>query len=414
MQSNSAAIYFDRYAWKTPLFKDWTPESTTAIVIVLPAYNEPELLKAIHSLAACHQPSSTVTLLVLINESVQSNELIVQTNRRVYKEVSGLKSLPPWLTLKVSHLKLPNKKAGVGLARKIGMDEAARWFYLMGKNGVIVCFDADSMCTKNYLMEIEKSFLNQKRHVSITHYEHPLNPSSGIIPYELHLRYYANALSFAGYPKSFQTLGSCIVVDFDTYVKVGGMNTRKAGEDFYFLHKVALSTPIHELKNATIFPSDRLSERVPFGTGRALLGYKKSKQLLTYSIDAFLDLKDYILSNQARILPVEEVGTPRMREFLIQQNFDEALQKINANSGSAGKRQQQLFFNWWDGLRVLKYVHYCRDLGDQMLSPTKAIVTLNEQHWKEEIPSKETELLRWIRSKDRSYNSSNKSFTPAG
>ena len=79
----------------------------------------------------------------------------------------------------------------------------------------------------------------------------------------------------------------------------------------------------------------------------------------------------------------------------------QSLEKIISNSGEKTERQLQMFFNWWDGLRVLKYVHYCRDLGDQMLPPKEALTMLNIHHWKEEIPSDETGLLRWIRLKDR-------------
>src|SRR5207244_2084823 len=54
---------------------------------------------------------------------------------------------------------LPKKHAGVGLARKIVMDEAAWRFSTINKDtGVIVCLDADCMVGKNYLSGIENHF----------------------------------------------------------------------------------------------------------------------------------------------------------------------------------------------------------------------------------------------------------------
>lgn len=58
---------------------------------------------------------------------------------------------------------MPAKKAGVGLARKIGMDEAAFRLNSINQDGVILCFDADSQCQPNYLKEIESHFLNNPK-----------------------------------------------------------------------------------------------------------------------------------------------------------------------------------------------------------------------------------------------------------
>ena len=42
---------------------------------------------------------------------------------------------------------MPAKDAGVGLARKTGMDEALYRFNMLGKpEGIILSYDADSLC----------------------------------------------------------------------------------------------------------------------------------------------------------------------------------------------------------------------------------------------------------------------------
>ena len=56
--------------------------------------------------------------------------------------------------------------------------------------------------------------------------------------YELHLRYYKQALQFTGFPYYYHTIGSAFAVNAEVYCKQGGMNRQKAGEDFYFLQKI--------------------------------------------------------------------------------------------------------------------------------------------------------------------------------
>ncbi len=55
---------------------------------------------------------------------------------------------------------LPRKHAGVGLARKIGMDQAVlRFAAVHNFRGIIVNLDADSVCNKNYFTEILNHFM---------------------------------------------------------------------------------------------------------------------------------------------------------------------------------------------------------------------------------------------------------------
>ena len=100
----------------------------------------------------------------------------------------------------------------------------------------------------------------------------------GIAAYELHLRYHVRVQKWIGFPYAFQTIGSAMAVRAWAYVKQGGMNRRHAGEDFYFLQKISWLGPISELSTVTVFPSPRLSGRVPFGTGKAVGDYIESGQ----------------------------------------------------------------------------------------------------------------------------------------
>ena len=93
---------------------------------------------------------------------------------------------------------LPKKHAGVGLARKIGMDEACwRFQKIRNPRGIIAAFDADSRCEVNYFKAIVEHF-QKKSHIQAAsiYYEHPTqgvdfeeDVYAAIVLYELHLRY---------------------------------------------------------------------------------------------------------------------------------------------------------------------------------------------------------------------------------
>ena len=51
-------------------------------------------------------------------------------------------------------ISLPKKDAGVGLARKIIMDEAFKRFSTLDHNGVIACLDGDCVVQENYIEEL--------------------------------------------------------------------------------------------------------------------------------------------------------------------------------------------------------------------------------------------------------------------
>ena len=67
--------------------------------------------------------------------------------------------------------------------------------------------------------------------------------TKAIICYEIFLRYYVLGLKFAKSDYAFHTIGSTMLCTPDAYVKVEGMNKRKAAEDFYFLEKLAKIYP---------------------------------------------------------------------------------------------------------------------------------------------------------------------------
>ena len=290
------------------------------------------------------------------------------------------------------------------------MDEAVRRFDDINRHeGVIVCLDADCTVEKNYLSEIEKSFLaNPKITGCSIYFEHPIDVGEfgkeiyeGIINYELFLRYYSLGLSFCRFPYPFQTIGSSMAVRSTVYQKQGGMNRKKAGEDFYFLHKIFPLGNFIALNSTKVIPSPRISHRVPFGTGSAMQKYvaSQSPDYLVYNIQSFIDLKDLFCNvplfyHQANIDSVSS----SIQAFLVKESFYEKLQEIRKYSASE-KMFVKRFFNWMDGFMVLKFVHFARDNyypNVVIADASKELLKLQEISFNKNISKKEL-LLKYRR-----------------
>jgi len=353
-----SSIYLERYAWKHELFPNFKASDDLGMIIVLPAFKEPQIEIALGALNNCAIPKKKVLILVLVNEPKDANEATQSANRACIETVRSFHSKFHIMT---TYLRLPPKKAGVGLARKIGMDEAVRIFRKVDHDGIIVCYDADCRCDENYLIEIEKAYENDGTKSATVFYEHQLNRTNhtAILNYELYLRYYVDALRFAGFPYAYQTLGSCITVRCSQYEKVGGMNTRQAGEDFYFLNKTIPQGGFFEINTTTVRPSDRESDRVPFGTGKAVHEILKSKENYSvYHPNSFEDLKLFF-NKVPDFWEKEEWRIPKSIESFLGDDWKNQIVAIKKQVGSWDQFEKR-FFHWFDAFKILKYVHHNR------------------------------------------------------
>ncbi len=171
--------------------------------------------------------------------------------------------------------------------------------------------------------------------------EFPENVYRGIIDYELHLRYINQFLRFAGFPFAYHTIGSCFGVRADIYAAQGGMNKRKAGEDFYFLHKIIPLGHFAELNTTRVIPSPRPSDRVPFGTGVAVGKYLSSNEAgtLTYAPECFLTLR-LLLQQVKRLFRANTADIASMMKTL-PKPLSDYLQDQHAGKAIARNKCQQ-------------------------------------------------------------------------
>jgi glycosyltransferase involved in cell wall biosynthesis len=404
-----------------PPFIRQAPKPDTGLIVVIPSYNEPFLIKSLQALLDCNKPIQPVEVIVVINAPENASSEVLQNANRTAQEIENFKNNHPseHLVIHVIQvLNLPLKHAGVGLARKIGMDEASERFDSIGNpKGIIVCFDADSLCEKNYLQEIEKAFIQHPKATGASIYfeheltgeEFPEDVYKAILLYELHLRYYIAGLRYAGFPYAYHTIGSSMAVRSDVYQKQGGMNRRKAGEDFYFLHKIIPLGNFLEINTTRVIPSPRPSERVPFGTGRAVNNFLsgEKKGFLTYHPLVFEPVRNLIsLVSELYDFKGEEAEIfkklpEELHEYFKERNFFEKLGEMQSNSKSRESFEKR-FFTWLDGFEILKLVHYLRDKYygemDVLSAASEFLETCSGTKLK--VENKE-DLLNWYRQSDR-------------
>lgn len=349
-------------------------------IIIVPAISEYEnIQKLLYSLQQNEGKYFDNTLILfVINNSESASEEIKKENRLTISFLNtfwiegGINT--GFIDASTDNYSLPDKDGGVGLARKIGMDLSLRLFnYESSRNKLLICLDADCLVEKNYLSTIVDTFNNHNIKAAVVDYEHLLPENnfdkSAIISYEIFLRYYVLGLKYAGSPFAFHSIGSTIVCDYESYIKIGGMNKRKAAEDFYFLEKLAKRNRIITITGTKVYPSSRGSWRVPFGTGQRINRFKAGthNEYELFDPEVFEILKrwfslfnsELILSGSEYLSDAEQIN-PELAQFLNQNNFDLQWNRILNSTKSEAQIQKQKNI-WFDGFKTMKLVHFLRD-----------------------------------------------------
>lgn len=388
--------FADKYLKKQRVYPDYisdvVPENL-GLIVTIPCFDEPDLISSLNSLWLCDRSNFNVEVIVIVNSGELVSEDVLIQNAKTVADAELWMSEHEDDKLKfflIHQLNLPKKSAGVGLARKIAMDEAVGRFNKIGKsNGIITGYDADSSCDTNYFTEIESLFKKYpKANGANIFYEHPLEGVefddviyNSIAQYELYLRYYMLAMRYAGHPHAYHTVGSSFAVSANAYVKQGGMNRRQAGEDFYFLQKIIALGRFYEIKHTRVIPSPRTSDRVPFGTGKAISTFVNEgiSNYKNYNYAAFKDLKlffdrvdDFFGVDHETFINKLIVGLPGpVRSYLKEDNFFEALDEINRNCASIDSFRKK-FFGAFNAFKVLKYLN---NVHEQFMEEESVIVS---------------------------------------
>jgi len=371
--------YFSKHSFSPRIIHQ--PNDRLGLIVVIPSYNEPELRRSLESILCCEQPVCSVEVITVINYPENSSSEIIENAKdciEIVEKVNNLSKNPNLRFYSIFTPNLPNKKGGVGVVRKIGMDEAAWRFYSINNpKGIIASYDADSNCMPNYLVELEKLWRTYpKTHACSVRFEHPVegeefepNIYNGIAQYELHIRYYYHACRSIGVPYAYYTIGSSMACCAESYVKFGGMNRHQAGEDFYFLQKIIPHGNFRELNSTCVYPSPRPSNRVPFGTGRMMLKFQENadESILTYNFNIWETLTPFLKniefiynSDEQEIENFLNSLHPALKQFIDSIDYSEKISEIKENTTSYDSFRKRFFF-WFDAFMLLKYLNFAHE-----------------------------------------------------
>ncbi len=391
-----ADAYLQKAAIRGPLI-ELDPHPRLHLIVTIPVYHESGLERCLDSLFMRPIPGSfRAEVLILINAPASAPRNVLEYNQETLTRARNWIRRHPHPSIEfhpVLDHSFARRHAGVGTARKILMDEAVRRFNRVGNpEGIIASLDADAVVEPNYLEALLDHFGNPQPWVEgcSVYFEHPLSLEEGIecglwdwdtaqeeltpgiveaiSRYELHLRYYVQAVRSTGYPYAFHTVGSAFAVRAEVYCKEGGMNRRQGGEDFYFIQKVAQRGHFSDCVTTRVIPSPRPSDRVPFGTGQVVRRLTREGEVMrSYDPELFRMLQVFFEGMEKGFISADSGDwiasqPPVLKEFLDAQKFDGALQEIRSNSASYPAFMKR-FWRWFNMFRILKFLHFAREQG---------------------------------------------------
>ncbi|RPI69275.1 MAG: glycosyltransferase [Ignavibacteriales bacterium] len=381
MRSDNTGRYLKKYSSR--LYNIESEINTCRYAVVIPSIAEYENIK---KFLECFSRIDNFyfkdsLLLFVINNHQNSPPVVKEDNQQSLNLLRGMMKDPLFretgiqigiIDASTEGNELPEKDAGVGLARKTGMDAVLKMFPHEEK-GIIICTDADCTFKRNYLTEIVNKFKENNVDAAVINFEHPLDDPDTVeaaVCYEIFLRYYVAGLNISLSPFAFHTIGSAMACSSDAYINVEGMNKRKAAEDFYFLEKLAKKYSILKINHTTVYPAARKSWRVPFGTGQRVTRFFSNKDMeyFIYDPKCFFNVlklwhelffNNDIFTAEEYLNSADKINA-NLGRFLRQQGFEKDWLNIIKNiKNTSGIIKQKI--RWFDGFRTLKLVHFLRD-----------------------------------------------------
>jgi hypothetical protein len=112
-----------------------------------------------------------------------------------------------------------------------------------------------------------------------------------------------------------------------------------------------------ELDDLKVYPQARISDRVPFGTGRAMAEIEMGKKdfSLVYNEMIFKDLSVLIKSSALGSYELSKLtfwGAFLAEEPKFEHSYNTLVERSSVETFTKN------FYHWWDGFKVLKFVHF--------------------------------------------------------
>ena len=338
--------------------------------IVIPAYAELEFLPLTIESINQNKPEllNQTLVVVVVNNANNSPQSIKNNNQLTLQKLNENNYQFPHAVIDAasSGLELPLKHAGVGLARKIGMDLVLP--HLLSSKSLIFCTDADTKVSPDYLSKVTQYFDSHNTSAAVIGFDHLQSEDSAINDaigkYENFLKTTAEKMKNAGSPYGYVSMGSTMVCTAESYCAVGGMPRKKATEDFYFLQELTKYCGVHNIPETLVFPSPRPISRVYLGTGYRMEQIQKGFDItnLYYSDDAYRYLSKWLqLGGHAWEKSLNDLLKdiksihPNLIGFLKIEGIETIWSKIQNNAPSELHFKEQ-FHRWFDGLKTIRFL----------------------------------------------------------
>lgn len=397
LMTNSLSSYLKNYAENETYLHRMTATKTYQSVLVVPAFQESlAFLKGLlsdsrHStlliLVANAPPNKNFNTLRFVSEfcdrypSIWANQHLSLHNYAGHQDILLVDRCQDETTIP--------EKQGVGLARKLGADLAAKLIQQgIVQSPWIYSTDADVRLPPDYFLhsDLQTSEIAAR----IYPFKHRAEPSVALASklYDISLHYYVAGLRWCGSPYAHHSIGSTLAIHYLKYAEVRGFPKRPAGEDFYLLNKLAKVGNIECLDAPVLDIEARLSNRTPFGTGHALqkIVHLSSPvdEYLYYNPVIFFLLKDWlsvipdIWSNRESVdldfLCKNASSNKRILKACLQASGVLPILMQGIRQYKSMQTFNRYMMHWFDGFRTLKFIHYLRDNHFPSV-PLKEIIT---------------------------------------
>ena len=361
------------------------------ISVIIPIKNEfPDFFSALESLnqswlsfcetSFCEKSScekEKILVILVVNALENDNPKVIENNEKLIEALEEAKNQQKYEGLDFFTINLNCKmpeKQGVGYARKLGMDYA-----IFFDCKILACLDGDTLVEKNYveaLYQFSKDVKEKGELFAVTDFFHQKAENQfyqkAIDSYEDFLKFHSKKLEECGTPFYPVALGPTLVSSNYAYCAVNGMNLKVAGEDFYFLQsliklKIADGKTLKtSMLNTSVFPSSRISDRVLFGTGSRINELVEDAKNMSQSCDndkilekiSYPYYDEWIYDEFKKFFAEKNPEVTKLKDFLEDEKFLENFAKMKKNYGKSQNRFEAAFHTWFDGLKIIRGIHF--------------------------------------------------------
>jgi len=248
--------------------------------IAIPAMDELDYLPATLNALSLQNTIYPFVVYVCVNQpdvfwSLPEKKSVCENNRTLLAFLHSYTSLSLCILDYASPgLGWKGKKSGVGFARKVLFTKILSD---CNPNDIVVSLDADTLIDPQYLQSVAERFEREPDlNALAVPYYHLLSGEDetrdlAMLRYEIYMRNYAVNLLRIHSPYGFTALGSAIAMRAKSLQKIGNITPLQSGEDFYLVQKFCKMGGLGLFNTECVYPAGRYSDRVPFGTGPAML-----------------------------------------------------------------------------------------------------------------------------------------------